>query len=201
MINKTPFFPHIYFINITRADGKPILYETHTAENAINTIGMTKIEGATIESFEEALKLLNHNTTFAWTIPENYYMWRDKLHTQVKESHSIYPWINGEVEDGCVAPYKTPDIYMTLAEQVLIDAGIHSDFATIHIRRGDVKTKRCKTTLEKIRSYAECSLKNCTKDLPVILFTDERNMTYVNGVKQIFEDIGSFLANIMIFFS
>ena len=124
---------------------------------------------------------------------------RAKLHTQVKKSHSIYPWINGEVEDGCVAPYKTPDIYMTLAEQVLIDAGIHSDFATIHIRRGDVKTKRCKTTLEKIRSYAECSLKNCTKGLPVILFTDERNMTYVNGVKQIFEDIGSFLANIMIF--
>ena len=77
LINKTPFFPHIYLINITRADGTSILYETHTTENAINTTGMTKIEGASIESFEEALKLLNHNTTFAWTIPENYWQWRE----------------------------------------------------------------------------------------------------------------------------
>ena len=40
-----------------------------------------------------------------------------------------------------------------------------------------------------LKKYAICSLKNCTENLPVILFTDERDKDYINGVKKIFQDI------------
>ena len=153
---------------------------------------MEKIHGASLQNYEMALNFLDQNITFVWTI-EGYYKWRGKLAKEIRKSHSTYPWIdNGvlenNIQDGCVVPNKTPDTYIDLAEKVLIAAGIKSDFATIHIRRGDAK-KECSTPLEKIRKYAECSLKNCTKNLPVILFTDETDTTYINGVKQIFQDI------------
>ena len=40
-----------------------------------------------------------------------------------------------------------------------------------------------------LKNYAICSLKNCTKHLPVILFTDELDKDYINGVKKIFQEI------------
>ena len=40
-----------------------------------------------------------------------------------------------------------------------------------------------------LKKYAICSLKNCTENLQVILFTDERDEDYINGVKKIFQEI------------
>ena len=109
---------------------------------------MTNIKGATFGNFKKALDFLHRNITFAWTI-DGYYKWRNKLASQVRSSYSIYPFIDNR--DGCMVPDSTPDIYQTFAEKVLINAGIKSDFVTIHIRRGDAKGQ-CQTPLDKIKN-------------------------------------------------
>ena len=57
----------------------------------------------------------------------------------------------------------------------------------LHIRRTDT-TKQCNTTLDRIRSYLECSFMDVSGNVTLLLGTDEKDPNYIAGIQNIVEN-------------
>ncbi|KAL3784643.1 hypothetical protein ACHAW5_003833 [Stephanodiscus triporus] len=57
----------------------------------------------------------------------------------------------------------------------------------LHIRRTDT-TKQCNTTLDRIRSYLECSFMDVSGNVTLLLGTDEKDPNYIAGIQHIVEN-------------
>jgi len=66
-----------------------------------------------------------------------------------------------------------------------------TNFGALHIRRGDAKNE-CNTTLEEMKSYLGCSLRelSATSKITMFVMSDEEDRDYRNGIQKIIEDLG-----------
>ena len=129
--------------------------------------------------------------------------WKQKPFPVLSRSHWDKFWpssssdkflLNLNNRFACDYPLKPSELTISLSEQILISTNISSEFTTLHIRRGD-SVRTCDTTIKKIMHYLECSLKSCSKNLPVLFFTDEIDQIYVGKVEQILENLNHTVFN------
>merc|ERR1712238_466032 len=66
-----------------------------------------------------------------------------------------------------------------------------TNFGALHIRRGDPKNQ-CNSTLEEMKSYLGCSLRelSATSKITMFVMSDEEDRDYHNGIQKIIEDLG-----------
>lgn len=64
------------------------------------------------------------------------------------------------------------------------------EYNSLHLRRGDQKTA-CPSTLKRMEFYFDCWQKKVNiSSFPMLLFTDERDIDYLNGLRKVASNYG-----------
>jgi hypothetical protein len=159
------------------------------SNNASNVVSEFDFVYSTITTADDYTK------PFVWFFELNWYKVRDSLANHFKTLRLINPPFISKLKPSCIyciikqspRAKKISDYLWNVLVTDTEHLARNATMGYLHIRRTDT-AKQCNTTLDRIRSYLECSLMDVSGNVTLLLGTDEKDPNYIAGIQHIVEN-------------